>query len=97
MGVSDQHRKMNSLGEALSFMASARHDPVARMLNVDLVAVLVLARVEGVVAQALRLEPLDVGDVGHQREDHQQGQDPGRLDGLVHAAPHPPMSRDHSS
>jgi O-antigen ligase len=36
-------RKMNSLGETLAFMASARRDPVARMLNVDLVAVLLAA------------------------------------------------------
>jgi O-antigen ligase len=36
-------RKMNSVGETLSFMASARRDPVARMLNVDLVAVLLAA------------------------------------------------------
>jgi O-antigen ligase len=34
---------MNSVGETLSFMASARRDPVARMLNVDLVAVLLAA------------------------------------------------------
>jgi len=34
---------MNSLGETLAFMASARRDPVARMLNVDLVAVLLAA------------------------------------------------------
>ena len=36
-----QREEMNSIGSMLSVMASARHDPVARMLNVDLVAVLV--------------------------------------------------------
>lgn len=36
-----QRREINSVGALLSVMASARHDPFARMLNVDLVAVLV--------------------------------------------------------
>ena len=43
MGAGLLRRKMNSLGETLAFMASARRDPVARMLNVDLVAVLLAA------------------------------------------------------
>lgn len=43
MGAGLLRRKMNSFGETLSFMASARRDPVARMLNVDLVAVLLAA------------------------------------------------------
>jgi O-antigen ligase len=34
-------REINSIGSMLSVMASARHDPFARMLNVDLIAVLV--------------------------------------------------------
>src|SRR5436189_5561912 len=33
--------EINSVGSMLSVMASARHDPSARMLNVDLIAVLV--------------------------------------------------------
>ncbi len=43
MGAEPQRREINSLGEMLSVMASARHDPFARILNVDLVAVLVTA------------------------------------------------------
>lgn len=43
MGPDPQRREINSLGEMLSVMASARRDPFARMLNVDLVAVLVTA------------------------------------------------------
>jgi O-antigen ligase len=43
MGAGLLRRKMNSFGETLLFMASARRDPVARMLNVDLVAVLLAA------------------------------------------------------
>ena len=43
MGAEPQRREINSLGEMLSVMASARRDPFARMLNVDLVAVLVTA------------------------------------------------------
>src|SRR3954464_9399885 len=34
-------REINSIGSMLSVIASARHDPFARMLNVDLIAVLV--------------------------------------------------------
>jgi O-antigen ligase len=42
--ATDHHpRKINSIGSLLSVMASARHDPFARMLNVDLIAVLVAA------------------------------------------------------
>jgi len=40
-GVEHQRRGINSIGAMLSVMASARHDPFARMLNVDLIAVLV--------------------------------------------------------
>ena len=43
MGTDHQRREIQSLGEMLSVMASARRDPFARMLNVDLVAVLVTA------------------------------------------------------
>lgn len=43
MGAEPQRREISSLGELLSVMASARHDPFARILNVDLVAVLVTA------------------------------------------------------
>jgi len=43
MGAGQLRRQMNSVGETLSFMASARRDPVARVLNVDLVAVLLAA------------------------------------------------------
>jgi hypothetical protein len=43
MAVDHQPREINSIGSMLSVMASARHDPFARMLNVDLVAVLVAA------------------------------------------------------
>jgi O-antigen ligase len=41
MAADHQPRAINSVGAMLSVMASARHDPFARMLNVDLVAVLV--------------------------------------------------------
>jgi O-antigen ligase len=41
MGVDHKRREMNSIGSMLSVMVSARHDPFARMLNVDLIAVLV--------------------------------------------------------
>ncbi len=41
MAVDHQRREINSIGSMLSVMASARHDPFARMLNVDLIAVLV--------------------------------------------------------
>ena len=41
MGVDHERREINSIGSMLSVMASARHDPFARMLNVDLIAVLV--------------------------------------------------------
>ena len=41
MGVDHARREINSIGSMLSVMASARHDPFARMLNVDLIAVLV--------------------------------------------------------
>jgi O-antigen ligase len=41
MGVDHQRRQTNPVGSTLSAMASARHDPVARVLNVDLIAVLV--------------------------------------------------------
>lgn len=41
MGAEHQRREINSVGAMLSVMASARHDPFARMLNVDLVAVAV--------------------------------------------------------
>jgi O-antigen ligase len=41
MAADHQPREINSVGAMLSVMASARHDPFARMLNVDLVAVLV--------------------------------------------------------
>ena len=40
-GVNHQRREINSIGAMLSVMASARHDPFARRLNVDLIAVLV--------------------------------------------------------
>ena len=43
MAVDYQRREINSIGSMLSVMASARHDPFARMLNVDLIAVLVAA------------------------------------------------------
>ena len=43
MGADHQRREIHSVGEMLSVMASARHDPFARVLNVDLVAVLVAA------------------------------------------------------
>ena len=39
MATDHQPREINSIGSMLSVMASARHDPFARMLNVDLVAV----------------------------------------------------------
>ena len=41
MAADHQPREINSIGSMLSVMASARHDPVARILNVDLIAVLV--------------------------------------------------------
>ena len=41
MAADHQRREINSIGSMLSVMASARHDPFARMLNVDLIAVLV--------------------------------------------------------
>ena len=40
-GVDHRRRAINSIGAMLSVMASARHDPFARMRNVDLIAVLV--------------------------------------------------------
>jgi O-antigen ligase len=40
-GAEHQQREINSVGAMLSVMASTRHDPFARMLNVDLVAVAV--------------------------------------------------------
>jgi len=40
-GLDHQRRAINSIGAMVSVMASARHDPFARMLNVDLIAVLV--------------------------------------------------------
>jgi hypothetical protein len=43
MGADHQRREIQSLGEMLSLMASARHDPIGRMLNVDLIAVVVAA------------------------------------------------------
>ena len=43
MAADHQRREINSIGSMLSVMASARHDPFARMLNVDLIAVLVAA------------------------------------------------------
>jgi O-antigen ligase len=41
MGAEHQRREIDSIGAMLSVMASARHDPFARMLNVDLIAVAV--------------------------------------------------------
>jgi O-antigen ligase len=41
MAADHQRREINSIGSMLSVMASARTDPFARMLNVDLMAVLV--------------------------------------------------------
>jgi hypothetical protein len=41
MGSEHQCREINSVGAMLSVMASARHDPFARMLNVDVVGVAV--------------------------------------------------------
>jgi len=41
MAADHPRREINSIGSMLSVMASARHDPFARMLNVDLIAVLV--------------------------------------------------------
>jgi O-antigen ligase len=41
MAVGQQRKEINSIGSMLSVMASARHDPFARMLNVDLIAALV--------------------------------------------------------
>jgi O-antigen ligase len=43
MAVDHPRREINSIGSLLSVMASARHDAFARMLNVDLIAVLVAA------------------------------------------------------
>ncbi len=40
-GGGSRAQEINSIGSMLSVMASARHDPFARMLNVDLIAVLV--------------------------------------------------------
>ncbi len=41
MASEHQRRQINSIGSLLSFIASARHDAFARMLNVDLITVLV--------------------------------------------------------
>jgi O-antigen ligase len=41
MAADQQRTEINSIGSMLSVMASARRDPFARMLNVDLIAVLV--------------------------------------------------------
>ena len=43
MAADHPRREINSIGSLLSVMASARRDPFARMLNVDLIAVLVAA------------------------------------------------------
>src|SRR3954464_3376334 len=43
MATDERRREINSIGSLLSVMASARHDPFARLLNVDLIAVLVAA------------------------------------------------------
>jgi O-antigen ligase len=42
-GADHQRREINSIGSMLSVMAAARYDPFARMLNVELIAVLVAA------------------------------------------------------
>lgn len=43
MTSNDESRGKNSIGSMVSLVLSARHDPVSRILNVDLVAVLVAA------------------------------------------------------
>src|SRR5260370_342645 len=43
MKQNDRSREKTSIGSMFSLVLSARHDPVARILNVDLVAVLVAA------------------------------------------------------
>ena len=43
MTDNDRSRERMSIGSMVSQVLSARHDPVARILNVDLVAVLVAA------------------------------------------------------
>src|ERR1700756_94144 len=43
MTQNDRSRKKTSIGSMFSLVLSARHDSVARILNVDLVAVLVAA------------------------------------------------------